>query len=206
MLVKAVRVKLRTNDSSAAALADTMAKFNAACNWLSQKAWETQTLRAFDLHKIAYHQVRTDFGLPSQLTVRALAKVADSYKTDHSQRHTFGPRGAVVFDARCLKMKGVSSATLTTTQGRYSFSLAHGGTQREQLAQGTTGEADLLFIDGSYYLSIAVKFPDSPKADTNGGVLGVDMGIVELASDSEGQAYSGSVVKAVRCRVREHRR
>lgn len=206
MLVKAVRVKLRTNDVTAAALADTMAKFNAACNALSQIAWHTQTLRAFDLHKIAYHQTRADFDLPSQLCVRAIAKVCDTYKTDRSQCHTFGPRGAVVFDARCFKLVGVSSAQLTTTQGRHSFSLAHGGKQREQLSQGTTGEADLLFVDGAYYLSIAVKFPDPPKADTGGGVLGVDLGIVELATDSEGQSYSGAAVKAVRCRVREHRR
>ena len=183
-----------------------MAKFNAACNDLSQKAWDTQTFRAFDLHKITYHSTRADFNLPSQLTVRAIAKVCDTYKTDRSQCHTFGPRGAVVFDARCFKMKGLSSADLTTTQGRHSFSLAHGGKQREQLARGTTGEADLLFVDGNYYLSIAVKFPDPPKADTSGGVLGVDMGIVEIATDSEGESYSGAVVKAVRCRVREHRR
>ena len=206
MLVKAVRVKLRTNDATAAALADTMSRFNAACNALSQKAWETQTFRAFDLHKIAYHSIRAEFGLPSQLTVRAIAKVCNTYKADRSQRHTFGPRGAVVFDARCFRMKGVSSAELTTTQGRHSFSLAHGGKQREQLSRGTTGEADLLYVDGAYYLSIAVKFPDPPKADTGGGVLGVDLGIVELATDSEGQSFSGAVVKAVRCRVREHRR
>jgi predicted transposase len=55
MLVKAVRVKLRTNDITAAVLADTMSRFNAACNALSRRAWETQTLRAFDLHRLAYH-------------------------------------------------------------------------------------------------------------------------------------------------------
>ena len=144
--------------------------------------------------------------MPSQLTVRAIAKVCDTYKADRSQRHTFGPRGAVVFDARCFKIKGVSSAVLTTTQGRHSFSLAHGGKQREQLSRGTTGEADLLFVDGAYYLSIAVKLPDPPRADTSGGILGVDLGIVELATDSEGESHSGAPVKAVRCRVREHRR
>lgn len=206
MLVKAVRVKLRTNDVTAAALADTMSRFNAACNSLSLKAWETQTFRAYDLQKAAYHQTRADFGLPAQLTVRAIAKVCDTYKTDRSQLHTFGARGAVVFDARCFKMKGVSSAELTTTQGRHSFSLAHGGKQREQLMAGTTGEADLLFVDGNYYLSIAVKFLDPPKADTSGGVLGCDMGIVEILTDSEGQSFSGELVRAVRRRDREHRR
>ena len=183
-----------------------MARFNAACNALSKKAWDTQTFRAFDLHKLTYHATRAAFGLPAQLTVRAIAKVCDTYKADRSQMHTFGPRGAVVYDARCFSLKGVSSASLTTTQGRHSFSLAHGGKQREQLAAGTTGEADLLFVDGNYYLSVAVKFPDPPPADTSGGVLGVDMGIVELATDSEGESYSGAVVKAVRRAVREHRR
>ena len=206
MLVKTVRVKLRTNEKTAAALADTMARFNAACNALSRLAWDTQTFRQFDIHAAGYHKTRTDFGLPSQLTVRAIAKVADSYKADRSICHTFGPRGAVVYDARCFAMKGVSSASLTTTQGRHSFSLAHGGKQREQLLQGVTGEADLLFVNGNYYLSIAVKFPDPPAADTSGGVLGVDLGIVEIASDSEGNQYSGAAVKAMRVRAREHRR
>jgi len=64
----------------------------------------------------------------------------------------------------------------------------------------------LLFVDGAYYLSIAVKFPDPPLADTHGGVLGVDLGSVELATDSEGRSFLGAVVRAVRCRVREHRR
>ena len=206
MLVRSVRVKLRTNEKTAAALADTMVTFNAACNSLSQLAWDTQTFRQLDLHATAYHKTRADFGLPSQLTVRAIAKVADSYKTDRSQCHSFGPRGAVVYDARCFAMKGVSSASLTTMQGRHSFSLAHGGKQREQLLHGVTGEADLLFMEVNYYLSIAVKFPDPPAADTSGGVLGVDLGIVELASDSEGIQYSGAAVKAVRIRTREHRR
>lgn len=206
MIVRTVRVKLRTNETTLAALDDTMSRFNAACNALSQQAWETKTLRAFDLQKLAYHNTRAVFGLPSQLTVRAIAKVCDSYKTDQSQMHTFGPRGSVVYDARCFAMKGVSSVSLTTTQGRHSFSLAHGGKQREQLAQGITGEADLLFIDGSYYLAISVKFPDPPLSDTSNGVLGCDMGIVELATDSQGHSYSGDTVKAVRCKVREHRR
>ena len=206
MLVKSVKCKLRTSDVSASALADTMQRFNAACNSISQQAWQRSNFRAFDLHKILYHTVRSEFGLPAQLAVRAIAKVTDSYKTDRSTLHTFGERSAVVYDARCMSLKGVSSVSLTTTQGRHSFSLAHGGKQREQLLAGTTGEADLLFIDGNYYLSISVKTPDAPPADTSGGALGIDMGIVEIATDSEGQSFSGATVKAVRMRNREHKR
>ena len=206
MLLKSIKCKLRTNDKSATALADTMKRFNAACNAISQKAWGLQNFRAFDLHKDVYHVIRAEFGLPAQLAVRAIAKVTDSYKTDRSTLHTFGERSAVVYDTRCMTFKGVSSVSLTTTQGRFSFSLAHGGKQREQLLAGTTGEADLLFIDGNYYLSISVKMTDAPPSDTSGGVLGVDMGIVEIVTDSEGQSFSGAIVKAVRQRNREHKR
>jgi IS605 OrfB family transposase len=205
MLVKTVTCKLRVNEETAAALAATMVLFNTVCNRLSAIAWETKTFRTFDLHRLAYYPLRTEFGLPAQLTVRAIAKVCDSYKTDRSVQHLFGPQGAVVYDARCFKLHGVSAAELTTLHGRFRFSLAHGGKQRDQLAAGATGEADLLFRDGSYYLAISVKAPAPPPSDTSGGVLGVDLGIVEIATDALGNAYSGERVKTVRRRVKRLR-
>jgi putative transposase len=205
MLVKTVTCKLRVNEETATALAATMALFNTVCNRLSAIAWETKTFRAFALHKLAYHSLRAEFGLPAQLTVRAIAKVCDSYKTNRSLQHVFGPQGAVVYDARCFKLHGVSAAELTTVHGRFRFSLAHGGKQRDQLAADTTGEADLLFRDGSYYLAITVKAKAPPPGDTSGGILGLDLGIVEIATDSEGHAHSGEAVKSVRRRVKRLR-
>jgi putative transposase len=206
MLVRAVTCKLRVTEETAAALAETMALFNAVCNRLSEIAWETKTFRAYDLHGIAYHTIRQEFGLPAQLVVRAIAKVADSYKTDRSLQHVFGPRGAVVFDARCFKLENLSSISLTTVHGRRRCVMAHGGKQRAQLATGAIGEADLLHRDGSYYLAICIRTPEPPKVETPGGVLGVDLGIVEIATDSEGNTYSGEGVKSVRRRVRRLRR
>jgi IS605 OrfB family transposase len=137
--------------------------------------------------------------------VRAIAKVADSYQTDRSVRHRFGPCSAVVYDARCCKLENLSSAALTTVRGRLRFGLAHGRKQRAQLAAGTTGEADLLYRDGNYYLAITVKTPEPPLAETPGGVLGVDLGIVEIATDSLGNPYSGETVKSVRRRLKRLR-
>lgn len=205
MLVRTVTCKLRVTEETAAALAETMALFNAVCNRLSEIAWETKTFRAYDLHKAAYHSLRQQFGLPSQLVVRAIAKVADSYKSDRSVRHIFGPRGAVVYDARVFRLENLSSVSLTTTRGRRRFVMAHGGKQRAQLAAGTTGEADLLFRDGNYYIAISVKSEPPPPTGTSGGVLGVDLGIVELATDSEGITYSGGAVKSIRRRLKRVR-
>jgi putative transposase len=205
MLVRTVTCKLRVNAESSAALAATMALFNAVCNRLSEIAWETKTFRAYQLHGIAYHQVRQESGLPAQLTVRAIAKMADSYKTDRSVKHVFGPRGAVVYDARCSKMLGLSAASLTTVNGRFRFSLAHGRRQREQLKAGATGEADLLYRDGSYYLAISLK-TEAPPVRVPEGFLGVDLGIQNIAADSDGNLYAGGKLRRYRKRSRRLRR
>ena len=205
-IVKVVTVKLRTTTETAQALADTMERFNKACNHLSGVAWDTKTFRAFDLHHAGYKITRELFGLPSQLTVRAIGVVADAYKKDQSVRRVFGERSAVVFDTRCYRLKNLSSVSLTTTQGRKDFVMRHGGKQRAELEGADTGEADLLYRDGSYYLAITIKKLEPPPADMSGGVLGVDLGIVEIASDSEGNSYSGGRVKDCRRRLKEHRR
>ena len=46
---------------------------------------------------------------------------------------------------------------------------------------------------------------DAPAASCE-GVLGVDLGITEIATDSDGNQYSGEAVKSVRRRVRRIRR
>lgn len=183
-----------------------MQTFNEVCNILSSHAFENKVWRQFDLHHACYRTLREQFpDLPSQLVIRAIAVVVNSYKVDRSICHVFGSRSAVVFDARCFKLKNLSSAILTTTKGRQSFVMAHGGKQREMLASGEIGEADLLFQNGEYYLAITVKLPDTPPADTRNGVLGVDLGIVELATDSEGQSHSGEAVKSTRVRLKRIR-
>jgi IS605 OrfB family transposase len=83
--------------------------------------------------------------------------------------------------------------------------MAHGGKQREWLASGEIGEADLLYRDGTFYLAITVKRPDPPAADASQGVMGVDLGITELAVDSEGEAHSGAPVKAKRVKTQRIR-
>ena len=54
-------------------------------------------------------------------------------------------------------------------------------------------------------LSLGIDLPTPPPVETT-GFLGVDLGIVEIASDSQGNQYSGEAVKKVRKNRREHRR
>lgn len=60
------------------------------------------------------------------------------------------------------------------------------------------------FRDGVFYLLVIIDLPTPPPIEPE-GVLGVDLGIVEIATDSEGNSYSGEVVKAYRRKIRRFR-
>ena len=67
------------------------------------------------------------------------------------------------------------------------------------------GESDLIFRDGRWFLHASVAVPEG---DLNGAtdVLGVDLGIVNIAYDSDGRRWAGSRLNSMRHRNRRLRR
>ena len=89
------QLKLPTNPEQADALRQTLEAANAACDYMSECAWETKTFRQFDLHKLCYRTARKRFGLASQVVVRCISKVADAYKLDHHSKRAFRAHSAI---------------------------------------------------------------------------------------------------------------
>ena len=58
------------------------------------------------------------------------------------------------------------------------------------------GQADLLYRKGVFYLAVTLDVPD-PNPNTPNGTLGVDPGIVHLATDSTGESFSGKLVEKI---------
>lgn len=79
------QVKLQTSKEEKEILLKTMKEFNEVCNGISESSFESGVFKQFDLHKILYHPIRDCFNLPSQLVIRAISKVADSYKIDQKK-------------------------------------------------------------------------------------------------------------------------
>jgi IS605 OrfB family transposase len=198
------QIKLLPSPEQANALRTTLVVANSACEYISHQAWETQTFRQFSLHTRTYRDVRDKFQLSAQVVVRCLSKVADAYKIDHKTKRTFRHHGAIAFDSRILsydlERKEVS---IWTMEGRQRIPFSAGARQLELLS-GQRGESDLCYVKGKFYL-VAVCDVETPKLIDVEGVLGVDLGIVNLASDSDGENFSGSKVDRNR-RIFEHRR
>ena len=197
-------MKLVVTPDQSDALKRTMIAANAVCDSLSAWVWDNQVFGQFPLHKGQYAAQRASSGLTAQVIVRCIGKVADSYKLDKRTQRTFQPTGAIAFDDRILKWyvdKG--QVSIWSVDGRIKLPFVCGAYQRGLLAF-RQGEADLAFVNGNFYLMATISIPDPLLVETN-GVLGIDLGIVELATDSEGHSYSGAAVKALRRSTRAHR-
>jgi putative transposase len=187
-------IQLLPTSEQADALKRTLETANAACDYISQAAFSTQTFRQFPIHRLTYQAVRETFGLAAQLAVRCIGKVADTYKLDRKTQRTFQPLGAVPYDDRILSynLKG-SQVPIWALDGRQAIPFVCGERQRELLAT-QRGETDLAFVRGKWYLFVACEV-ETPEPIDAEGILGVDLGIVNLASDSDGESFSGQHVE-----------
>jgi IS605 OrfB family transposase len=194
------QVKLQPTPEQADAFKRTIETVNAACNYLSERAWETKTFSQYHLHKLAYYDVRKRFGLSAQATVRAIAKVADAYKIDKKTKRTFKPLGAITCDERLLswKTRDKQEVSIWSVDGRLRIPFVCGEHQRKML-ENRLGQADLVYRDGMFFLHQACEI-ETPESNNPDGWLGVDLGIVNIAFDSDGQCYSGSHLNGLRKR------
>lgn len=182
-------------------LVDTMVQFNNACNSISKIAFELKCYNKFKLQQVCYYDIRKEFSLPAQLAIRAISKVVESYKVDKTCLHQFDRYGAIVYDQRVLSFKGLDKASITTIDGRVVVSIMYGSYAKLE-ENRIKGQVDLIYIQGNLYLCIVVDVPEEIPL-TPEGVLGVDMGVVNIATTSDGVIYSSDKCNEVRERFSE---
>lgn len=197
------KLHLQPTPEQSKQLLDTMHTFNEACDYISDVAWSNRVFRKYDLHKLAYHETREKYGLNSKLTLAALGKVADAYKLDKKTKRSFKTRGAVTYRADALTYKD-ELASITSLDGRIKIPYRTGDHQKE-LMLSQKGESDLIYSGGNFYLLATCDAEEAPAKDTE-GYLGIDLGIVEIATDSDGNSYSGAHVTKVRRKYRKRRK
>lgn len=191
-------VKLQPSKEQTNALLETMERFNSACDAIAEVAFREQTANKIRLQKVVYGQIRSQFGLSAQMTVRAISKVCESYKRDKTIQPKFRPRGAMPYDQRFMSWKGVDRVSLLTLNGREIIPFVFGQYQRMRF-KNVRGQVDLIYRDGRFFLAVVVDVPEPPP-DKPEDFLGVDLGIKNIAADSDGNTYSGGQVNGLRGR------
>jgi putative transposase len=198
------QVKLMPTPEQADTLKRTLETANAACEWLSKEAWQSKTFSQYGLHHLCYRDCRSRFGLGAQMTVRCTAKVSDAYKLDRQTRRKFKPTGSIAYDDRILTWNVAEGrVSIWTVAGRMELPFVCGSRQRE-LLETRRGESDLVLFRDKVFLSACCDVEEPPPKEVE-GVLGVDLGVVNIAVDSQGERHSGSRINHVRHRHRRLR-
>ena len=193
------QIKLKPTEAQAASLKRTLEIANDACNYISDRAWDTQTFGQFKLHHLVYAEVRAKFGLSAQVVVRCIAKVTDAYKLAKKTKRAFKPHGAIAYDARILAWyTDKRIVSLWTVDGREKISFLAGKRQME-LLECQKGESDLCLVAGQFYLMTTCEL-EAPTPDDVSSFLGIDMGETNIATTSDGEIMTSTLVEQNRKR------
>ena len=189
-----------------AALAATQRAFNEAATWIARVCWDEGITNTNTAHHRVYGETRLRFGLGAQLAVCARAKAVEAIKAVKAKKREtcpqFGPRGSIRYDARTYRLMSLDRVSLNTLEGRVVCRLLLGPRQHEMLVDPAweIGGADLVWRAGVYYLHIIQSREAPDEQASEGDVLGIDLGIVNLATDSEGDHFTGAMIHTVRNR------
>jgi len=192
-------LKLDTSPEQYQSLLETMERFNEACNYISQLAFDKYTASQVKLHHLAYRYLREHYGLSAQMAVRCVGKVVEQYRRDKSKLHTFKPHSAMVYDARILAFKGLDKISILALKGRLIIPIRIGSYQEVRINR-IVKQSDLILRNKVFYLAVTVDAPEATPDDPT-GTIGVDLGVINLAVDSDGEFYSGEAVDQVRERI-----
>ena len=193
-------------DGHDAALAATQRAFNAAATWIARVCWDEGITNTNTAHHQVYGETRERFGLGAQLAVYAREKAMEAIKAVKAKHRDtcpiFGSRGSIRYDARTHRLMSLDRVSLNTLDGRVVRRLVLGARQHEMLVDPAweVGGADLVWRAGVYYLHITQSREAPREHEPEDGVLGIDLGIVNLATDSEGEHFTGAVIRIVRAR------
>lgn len=195
------------------ALTATLQACNQAAAYVSKVAFSEKVFGRNELQKLVYADVKVSFALSAQPAVRTIKKVVDAYATLHanlrngnlgkpgsarylratSKPVAFRPDAAQPFDDRCLSWRhDAQVVSIWTVWGRIK-DIAIRGQPRQlaTLAKYRKGESDLVHRDGKWFLFAICEVPEEPVRAGPFDWIGVDRGIVNLATTSDGANYSG---------------
>uniref|UniRef100_A0AAU2V4X0 Transposase n=1 Tax=Streptomyces sp. NBC_00003 TaxID=2903608 RepID=A0AAU2V4X0_9ACTN len=207
-----VQVKLLPTPVQATALDATLRACNRAADQTSRVAYETGATSRNDLQKAVYTDLKARYALSAQPVVRVVKKVVDAYatlraslKAGHlgpadSKRYRKATGAPIVFrslasqpfDDRCLSWQlDARTVSIWTVHGRLkNVGFAASADQLKTLVVYRKGESDLIFRDGKWFLTATCEIPD-PEVFEPVDWIGVDRGIVNLATTSDNSNYRG---------------
>lgn len=204
--IRTIVCKLDPTAEQVVEIEATLEAFARACNHIADVARRIHSTNKVSVQKECYRQVRDDFGLSANLAIRAIARVCAALKVKEKMHSTFEPT-SIDYDQRIFSFREWDwSFSLTLLHSRQKIASILGDFQKEALKGRKPTSAVLVKRStGGYFLHVQIE-EESPDPGPAQDVIGVDLGIVNLAVDSDGETFTGKKVDNVRNRYVNRRR
>jgi IS605 OrfB family transposase len=201
--------RLEVTDEQRDLLEETITEWKRGCQIATDMAWGECNAKS-DVQPLAYDTVREHTDLGSQHAILATHQAAQAI-TGCLERRSKGKKVSkptftaptVKYDTRTLTLFDDDTVSLSTTESRIRCDLAlpdaDDGYQRQYLDadEWSVTESTLTARDGDYFLHIGFrrhKTDAERNTAEDGTVLGVDLGIENLAVTSTAYFFSGREV------------
>jgi putative transposase len=187
-------------------LSETCQAFADACNAIFATAFSKNISNSIDLQRLTYYTIREQFKLSANLTVRAVRRVASAITASKKRGKVsiaFKPT-SIDYDARIFDYREKDeTVSLTVMGGRIHVPLILGDFQRRALTGKKPTFATVIRKGQQWFAHIVIE--DTDATPVNGPAIGIDLGIRNTATTSNGTLHDGTArrkFKEDRARVR----
>lgn len=219
---RTVKIKLDIEDRDL--LDETVQQFKHACQLVVDEGWDDNGLKTYNkqkLHHATYYDIKDETDLTADLIVRARNRAADAIKGcverlkkgEKTSKPRFTSDSLALNKKCCTVWLDEHRCSIATVDGRihadfilpeqsdyYDRYLNNGWTVKQSTVEKHEYE------DGSpYYLHLGLEKNDPEIDCLNPTVMGVDLGIDNLAVTSTGRFFSGDELNHRRRRFEEIR-
>lgn len=194
-----VKCKLIVPSNLSGEIDRTLEGFADACNQILEVAKRDKCWNTTKLHHKVYKPVRQTTGLKANHVCQAIRRVIGNAKAV-KQVHRFRPT-SLSLDVRTFRyFEAEQRVGVTLKSGRVGFDLSIGGYQIALLRGQTLTSATLNKTKrGDYYINFVVEI-DTPPTGKTPRIIGVDLGLRDIATTSTGKNWSGKQIQATRDR------
>lgn len=194
----AIKCKLKPTEKQIKILDKTLSRCLGALNYVSKIAWNKKCFNRVALHHLTYYKVKKKFKLSAQTITAIRDKVVFSYRSNKKKEHIFKKAILPLNFNRTVTFKKSEIVSISTVSGRQKISLALGDYQKTNLSKAIKFcDSELIKRKDKFYLNIVIEIPDEPLKETR-DAIGVDLGIISIATLSNGKNFSGDKVQSVR--------
>ena len=190
-------------DNDRSLLVETMAAFNAACGDIVCECLRLGLSNKYAVQKSVYRHIRNKHKLSSQMCIRAIARACEAMSVNRLARPKFSVMGSVPYDSRMVTLKDAgpsgSYVSILTLSGRIKVQvlIPECFSHHDVVA---IRHAVLVYKEDSFHLHVSSDAKCDPVFDSK-DVIGVDMGVKNIAVDSDGEFFSGDKVEINRKRL-----